>query len=164
LADAKTVKRRRKGKGTPASVIQEAQETEVPMEKVPEWEDMQLDLQETMYLVDEAKCLDVLYRPLSSPNTMISIENKLMSSQECWNHFATMHGGSLQDATNRFIVNYVAYHYFRSRGWVVRSGLKFGVDYVLYRQGPHQIHSEYVALLREFLVGLMATNLIDMQY
>jgi tRNA-splicing endonuclease subunit Sen2 len=133
------VKRRKRGK------VEQVEVPKEPMEKVPEWEDMQLDLQETLYLV-QVGCLDVQYRPLAFPN-MIPVENKSMSVQECWRYFATMNGGSLKDTSNRFIVNYVAYHYFRSRGWVVRSGLKFGVDYVLYRQGPHQIHSEFAVLV-----------------
>ncbi|CAJ0627487.1 13947_t:CDS:2 [Entrophospora sp. SA101] len=37
---------------------------------------------------------------------------------------------------------YVAYHYFRSLGWVVRCGMKFGVDYVLYEKGPPFKHSQ----------------------
>ena len=32
-------------------------------------------------------------------------------------------------ANNRFIPNYVAYHYFRSKGWVPKVGLKYGAEY-----------------------------------
>jgi len=28
-----------------------------------------------------------------------------------------------------FLLNYVVYHHFRSLGWVVRPGVKFGVEY-----------------------------------
>lgn len=28
-----------------------------------------------------------------------------------------------------FLLNYVVYHHFRSLGWVVKSGIKFAVDY-----------------------------------
>jgi tRNA-splicing endonuclease subunit Sen2 len=33
---------------------------------------------------------------------------------------------------NTFIVNYVAYHYYRSKAWVIKDGIKFGVDYSMY--------------------------------
>lgn len=34
---------------------------------------------------------------------------------------------------NPFIVSYVVYHHYRSLGWVVRNGVKFCVDWVLYK-------------------------------
>ena len=37
---------------------------------------------------------------------------------------------------DEFLMNYVAYHHFRSLGWVPRAGIKFGVDWLLYNRGP----------------------------
>jgi tRNA-splicing endonuclease subunit Sen2 len=34
---------------------------------------------------------------------------------------------------NPFIVSYVVYHHYRSLGWVVRNGVKFCADWVLYK-------------------------------
>jgi tRNA-splicing endonuclease subunit Sen2 len=34
---------------------------------------------------------------------------------------------------NPFILSYVVYHHYRSLGWVVRNGVKFCVDWVLYK-------------------------------
>ncbi|KAH8702299.1 hypothetical protein BGW36DRAFT_372547 [Talaromyces proteolyticus] len=48
---------------------------------------------------------------------------------------------------NKFLVSYVAYHHFRSLGWVVRSGVKFGVDYLLYNRGPVFAHAEFALLI-----------------
>ncbi|KAJ1522286.1 hypothetical protein ONE63_002586 [Megalurothrips usitatus] len=45
---------------------------------------------------------------------------------------------------NRFIQRYVTYHHFRSKGWVVKSGLKFGGDFLLYKNGPSFFHASYV--------------------
>lgn len=42
-----------------------------------------------------------------------------------------------------FMLSYVAYHHYRSLGWVVRSGVKFGVDYLLYNRGPAFSHAEF---------------------
>lgn len=44
---------------------------------------------------------------------------------------------------NPFLVNYVVYHHYRSLGWVVKGGIKFCVDYLLYKRGPVFTHAEY---------------------
>lgn len=46
-----------------------------------------------------------------------------------------------------FLISYVAYHHFRSLGWVVRSGIKFGTDYLLYNRGPVFAHAEFAVLV-----------------
>lgn len=46
-----------------------------------------------------------------------------------------------------FLISYVAYHHFRSLGWIVRSGVKFGVDYLLYNRGPVFAHAEFAVLV-----------------
>jgi tRNA-splicing endonuclease subunit Sen2 len=43
---------------------------------------------------------------------------------------------------NPFLVNYIVYHHYRSLGWVVRGGIKFCVDYMLYKRGPVFSHAE----------------------
>ncbi|KAA8635961.1 hypothetical protein SMACR_03190 [Sordaria macrospora] len=42
-----------------------------------------------------------------------------------------------------FLVQYAAYHHFRSFGWVPRHGIKFGVDWIIYQRGPVFDHSEF---------------------
>jgi tRNA-splicing endonuclease subunit Sen2 len=46
-----------------------------------------------------------------------------------------------------FLVSYVVYHHFRSLGWVVRSGVKFGVDYIIYNRGPVFSHAEFAVVI-----------------
>ncbi|KAK3631312.1 tRNA splicing endonuclease subunit sen2 [Elasticomyces elasticus] len=46
-----------------------------------------------------------------------------------------------------FLLNYVVYHHFRSLGWVVRPGLKFGADYMLYNRGPVFSHAEFAVII-----------------
>lgn len=38
----------------------------------------------------------------------------------------------------------MVYYWFRTRGWVVRSGLKYGGDFLLYEKGPDFCHSSYL--------------------
>ncbi|AET39338.1 tRNA splicing endonuclease subunit SEN2 Ecym_4274 [Eremothecium cymbalariae DBVPG len=44
-------------------------------------------------------------------------------------------------------MKYAAYHHYRSHGWCVRSGVKFGCDYMLYRQGPPFHHAEFSVMV-----------------
>ncbi|KAF7115138.1 hypothetical protein CNMCM5793_001372 [Aspergillus hiratsukae] len=46
-----------------------------------------------------------------------------------------------------FVISYIVYHHFRSLGWVVRSGVKFGVDYLLYNRGPVFSHAEFAVVV-----------------
>lgn len=46
-----------------------------------------------------------------------------------------------------FMLSYVVYHHYRSLGWVVRSGVKFGVDYLLYNRGPVFSHAEFALII-----------------
>ncbi|SCV00172.1 LAME_0G08020g1_1 [Lachancea meyersii CBS 8951] len=44
---------------------------------------------------------------------------------------------------NELCIKYVAYHHYRSHGWCVRSGIKFGCDFLLYKRGPPFQHAEF---------------------
>lgn len=48
---------------------------------------------------------------------------------------------------NPFLLKYVVYHHFRSLGWVVRPGIKFAVDYLLYIRGPAFTHAEFAIII-----------------
>lgn len=75
-----------------------------------------------------------------------------MSLSDIWAAFQQAHLTLLRSVCeqprfdNPFLVNYVVYHHYRSLGWVVRSGIKFCVDYLLYKRGPVFHHAEYVRM------------------
>ena len=46
-----------------------------------------------------------------------------------------------------FVVSYVAYHHYRSCGWIPKSGLKYGVDYVLYSNAIATQHAQYAVFV-----------------
>ncbi|KAF2106538.1 hypothetical protein BDV96DRAFT_474184, partial [Lophiotrema nucula] len=48
---------------------------------------------------------------------------------------------------NPFILRYAVYHHFRSLGWVVRDGVKFAADYLLYHRGPVFKHAEFAIMI-----------------
>ncbi|ODN84299.1 tRNA-intron endonuclease [Cryptococcus amylolentus CBS 6039] len=48
---------------------------------------------------------------------------------------------------NPVLVSYVVYHHFRSLGWVVKDGIKFCCDWLLYRRGPVFSHSAFACVV-----------------
>lgn len=47
-----------------------------------------------------------------------------------------------------FPARYAAYHHFRAKGWVVRTGSKYGADYLLYKDGPPFYHATFSVVVR----------------
>ena len=52
-------------------------------------------------------------------------------------------------AISQFPLRYAAYRHYRSRGWVVRPGVRYGATFVLYRDHPDAIHGEYCVLVQQ---------------
>ncbi|KAJ6624971.1 hypothetical protein B0H10DRAFT_2319418 [Mycena sp. CBHHK59/15] len=125
---------------TPATADGDAPEDEEPPEDL---EHLQLTLSEAFFLLWNLDCLTV-----ADPHT-----NELMTIQQIWIAFQTAHltppipfsprpTPALQ-FDNPFLINYIVYHHFRSLGWIVRGGIKFCVDYMLYKRGPVFNHAEF---------------------
>jgi tRNA-splicing endonuclease subunit Sen2 len=86
-------------------------------------EPLQLSLVEAFYLSNVLKCLLIRY------------QNDTISVNEQWTLF--------QKFQPNFVVQYIVYGHYRKRGWIPKSGLKFGVDFVLYKSDPDHCHAEY---------------------
>eukprot|EP00056_Hartaetosiga_gracilis_P000572 m.39043 g.39043 ORF g.39043 m.39043 type:complete len:501 (+) comp10260_c0_seq1:112-1614(+) len=85
---------------------------------------LQLSLVEAFFLKYGLDCLRIL-----------DLKNKEMFVLDCWSQF--------RQAQPNFVERYVVYQHLRSRGWIPKSGLKFAVDFLAYRQGPAYYHSSY---------------------
>lgn len=59
-----------------------------------------------------------MYNCCSSPQFILQGP---MNLTEMW--------GKFQELSHSFISRYVAYHNFRSKGWVVKTGIKYGADF-----------------------------------
>lgn len=46
-----------------------------------------------------------------------------------------------------FLYRYAVYHHFRSLGWVVRAGIKFSTDLLLYNRGPVFAHAQFAVVI-----------------
>ncbi|XP_012282962.1 tRNA-splicing endonuclease subunit Sen2 isoform X2 [Orussus abietinus] len=100
----------------------------VESEGFPIQETLHLTFQETFFLMFGLSCLQV-----------INFDGNALSIQDVWTYF------SKED--QHFIQKYIVYHYFRSKGWVVKPGLKYGGDYLLYKQGPPFYHASYIVII-----------------
>ncbi|NXO72834.1 SEN2 endonuclease, partial [Phainopepla nitens] len=87
------------------------------------FEYLQLSLEEAFFLVYALGCLSIYYG------------EEPLSIVELWQVFS--------EVKPDFRTTYMAYHYFRGRGWVPKVGLKYGTDLLLYRKGPPFYHASY---------------------
>ncbi|KAK5656761.1 hypothetical protein OQA88_4309 [Cercophora sp. LCS_1] len=109
-------------------------------------EHFQLAPVEAFFLVFSLGALSVV-----DPVTLAPIQPKdLLTLFRAHSYFPPLDVGSplahLQPQ-NPFLVEYAVYHHFRSLGWVVRHGIKFGVDFLLYERGPVASHSDFGAII-----------------
>jgi tRNA-splicing endonuclease subunit Sen2 len=112
-----------------------------------DYEHLQLSLEEAFFLVFAIEVIEV------TDSESFEHQAIVFSIQDCWRRFAqasesrpTITKSILPEfrleSDNPFIVRYVVYHYFRSQGWVVKDGLKYGTDFMLYRKGMVFGHSQ----------------------
>ncbi|XP_018095842.1 tRNA splicing endonuclease subunit 2 L homeolog isoform X2 [Xenopus laevis] len=69
----------------------------------------------------------------------LSREEEPLTIQKLWEVFCA--------AQPSFSTKYLAYHHFRSKGWVPKVGLKYGTDLLLYRKGPPFYHASYSVIV-----------------
>ena len=77
-------------------------------------EHLQFSSEEATYLSVELDVLQVL-----------TLDKRLVNTKTLWLLFWGINGC--------FVEQYTAYQYYRNKGWVPKSGLKFGVDFLLYK-------------------------------
>ncbi|KAH0564061.1 tRNA-splicing endonuclease subunit Sen2 [Cotesia glomerata] len=90
-------------------------------------ETLLLSFEETFFLMFGLGCLQLM-----------DYQDKVISIADAWTHF---------NQDKLFLPRYIVYHYFRSKGWVVKSGLKYGSDFMLYKQGPPYYHASYLVVV-----------------
>ncbi|KAL3161276.1 hypothetical protein ABBQ38_009634 [Trebouxia sp. C0009 RCD-2024] len=54
---------------------------------------------------------------------------------------------SCVSGSSSFVHKYIAYHHYRSKGWIPRSGLQYGTDLVLYEEHPSLVHSTMCVII-----------------
>jgi tRNA-splicing endonuclease subunit Sen2 len=112
-----------------------------PLE-IEEQEHFQLTLEEAFFLSYSLGALTILDPVTKSPIPNKDLFNLFRKSS----YFPPLTHPSLA-ADDPFMLNYVVYHHFRSLGWVVRGGVKFAVDFMLYNRGPVFSHAEFAVVI-----------------
>lgn len=117
-----------------------------------EYEDYFNELQ-PVYSVDRSGMREVLFLSLEEAFFLaycvealaIEVESQYLDSDTLW--------ASFSKCDPYFVCNYVAYNYFRTKNWIVKPGIKFGGDFLLYKEGPSYYHASYVVILDVFHEG-----------
>ncbi|KAK5081094.1 tRNA splicing endonuclease subunit sen2 [Exophiala xenobiotica] len=114
-------------------------------------EHLQVSLEEAFFLSFSLGVLDVYPSHDSSeplpPTSLLSLFRR-------HSYFPARSLSIREEPDDPFMVSYAVYHHYRSMGWVVRSGVKFGVDYLLYNRGPAFSHAEFaVTVLPNYTDG-----------
>ncbi|CAA7405795.1 unnamed protein product [Spirodela intermedia] len=89
----------------------------------------QLGPEEAFYLAHALSCLKI----------SDASGGQLMDAEQLLKH--------IRSSRETFPDLYMAYAHLRSKNWVVRSGIQYGVDFVAYRHHPALVHSEYAVLV-----------------
>ncbi|KAL5398370.1 hypothetical protein PMIN04_003788 [Paraphaeosphaeria minitans] len=122
-------------------------------EEFQDQEHLQLTFEEAFFLSYVLGILDIYHREtiLSSPDflRLICAQSDFMSSGEAVSTAALLHNPASYpiEPDNSFMLKYVVFHHFRSLGWVVRPGIKFACDYLLYLRGPAFTHAEFAIMI-----------------
>uniref|UniRef100_M4CE72 tRNA-intron lyase n=1 Tax=Brassica campestris TaxID=3711 RepID=M4CE72_BRACM len=96
-------------------------------EKDKKW--IQLSFEEAFYLLYNLKCIKIYLQGRC-------LENEV----DTWMY--------MKSQRPNFPIFFKAYSHLRSKNWVLRSGLQYGVDFVAYRHHPSLVHSEYSVLVQ----------------
>lgn len=121
------------------ALVEGEEEEEIP---ITNQEHLQLNLEESFFLSYGLGSLQILdsttKQPLSTPSLLTLFRQH--------SHYPIAQASSLRP-DDPFLLNYVVYHHYRSLGWVVRPGVKFSCDFLLYNRGPVFSHAEFALLI-----------------
>ncbi|EJU03466.1 hypothetical protein DACRYDRAFT_114863 [Dacryopinax primogenitus] len=114
---------------------------------VENMEHLQLTLQEAFFLAWGLDCLRILDTESGQYLSLQTLWSLCLSASASPNPFQPAARAASHRMDNPFLINYIVYHHFRSLGWVVRGGIKFCVDYLLYKRGPVFTHAEFAVVI-----------------
>lgn len=102
-------------------------------------EHLQLSQEEAFFLVYGLGILEIY----ADDSDIVLPASSLLSLFRRHSYFPPRSLSVLAEPDDPFMLSYAVYHHYRSLGWVVRSGVKFSVDYLLYNRGPAFSHAEF---------------------
>lgn len=110
--------------------------------QVHQQEHLQLTCEEALFLSYGLNVLDIYESP---PSPKYSVGEFF---QLCRRHsYFPPISRPFLSPDDSFLLSYLVYHHFRSLGWVVRPGIKFAVNWLLYLRGPAFTHAEFAVII-----------------
>ncbi len=106
-------------------------------------EHLQLSHEETFFLVYGLGILKIY----ADDSDIVLPASSLLSLFRRYSYFPPRSLSMQAEPDDPFMLSYAVYHHYRSLGWVVRSGVKFSVDYLLYNRGPVFSHAEFAVMM-----------------
>jgi tRNA-intron endonuclease len=82
----------------------------------------------------------------------ITVEDEIQSQEKLEIIFS--------DIYNDFSRKYRIYKFLRNKGYIVRPGMKFGSDFIIYEKGPGYDHSKWVVHVEKDDIKLQAINIV----
>ncbi|SPP82289.1 tRNA-splicing endonuclease subunit Sen2 [Drosophila guanche] len=95
------------------------------------------DEDETLLLGLEESCFLAFYLKV------LDIQN-LSGTSLGWEEFLK----AAKDLNDRFVENLACYLYLKSKNWVIKSGIKFGGDFLIYKQSPQHFHASFLVIVQ----------------
>ena len=126
----------------PSKPLEQDLEAEAEAAAIENQEHLQLNPSEAFFLVYALGILQILAHNTSAP----LLPETLFTLFRQHSYFPPREIQDLQP-DDPFLLQYVVYHHFRSLGWVVRPGIKFAVDWLLYLRGPVFSHAEFAIVV-----------------
>lgn len=131
-----------------SSPAEELKTMEVAQEEKSSSEDfnqehLQISVEEAFFLSYSLGVLDIYPSSESEDSSEPFSTASLLSLFRRHSYYPPRNLSVPSEPDDPFMLSYAVYHHFRSMGWVVRSGIKFGVDYLLYNRGPAFSHADF---------------------
>ncbi|KAK4501772.1 hypothetical protein PRZ48_007581 [Zasmidium cellare] len=129
----------------PDSASMSDEEEELELNAIENQEHLQLTMEEAFFLSYGLGVLDIRWQEDGA--RFGQDMSLLLRAFIAHGHFPRHEVSSSFQPDDQFLLKYVVYHHFRSLGWVVRPGVKFSVDYLLYFRGPVFSHAEFAVMI-----------------
>ena len=114
----------------------------IPKPKIPEFDaPLILDLMEGLYLAEKAK-IAIYEKPAE---TKVNLKKLRVKAKQLYEEFEE---------------KYAVYQDLRDSGLIVTPGIKFGVDFAVYKYGPGVEHAPYMVTVKKAGSDLSATEIV----
>lgn len=114
----------------------------IPKPKVPEFDvPLILDLMEGLYLAEVGQ-IEIYKKP---DKNVVSLRKLRLKAKQLYDGFEE---------------KYAVYHDLRDSGLIVTPGIKFGVDFAVYKYGPGVEHAPYMVTVKKAGSDISATEIV----